>query len=96
MVLICFDICELDVTLTRSNKCYSITFIDDFSDYTLVYLVKNKSETLGMFKTFVNKIEKQFSKKINRFHSERGIEYESSLLNGFYKQHAICNPKSYK
>lgn len=50
------DICKLDGTLTRNSKCYFITFIDDCSDYTYVYLMKNKSEALDMFKVYVNEI----------------------------------------
>jgi len=41
--LIHSDICELDGTLTRNGKRYFITFIDDCSDYTFVYLMKNNT-----------------------------------------------------
>jgi hypothetical protein len=72
MDLIHSDICELDGTLTRNNKRYFITFIDDCSDYTFVYLMKNKSEAFDVFKMFVNEIENQFSMKIKRLRSDRG------------------------
>ena len=62
--LIHSDICELDGTLTRNGKRYFITFIDDCSDYTFVYLMKNKSDAFDMFKVFVAEIENQFSRKI--------------------------------
>jgi transposase InsO family protein len=91
MELIHSDICELDGTLTRNNKRYFITFIDDFSDYTVVYLMKNKSDAFDMFKMFVNEIENQFSMKIKRFRSDRGTEYNSSLFIDFYKQHGIIH-----
>lgn len=42
-----------------------------------------------MFKTFINEIDNQVSKKIKRFCSDRGIEYYSSLFNEFYKQRKI-------
>lgn len=57
---------------------------------------KNKNEALDMVKTFVNKIENQFSIKIKRFHNDRGSEYNSSLFNKFSKQHetnASYSPK---
>ena len=57
--LIHSDICELDSTLTRNGKRYFITFIDDCSDYTFVYLMKNKNDALDMFKEFVTEIENQ-------------------------------------
>ena len=38
-------------------KRYFIISIDDYLDYTLVYLVRNKSDTLNNFKVFVSEIE---------------------------------------
>ncbi|XP_021732277.1 uncharacterized protein LOC110699091 [Chenopodium quinoa] len=46
--LIHSDICELNGTLTRNGQRYFITFIDDCSDYTCIYLMKNKSDAFEM------------------------------------------------
>ncbi|GJY33693.1 putative polyprotein, partial [Tanacetum coccineum] len=93
--LINSDICELDGTLTRNGKRYFITFIDDCSDSTFVYLMKNKSDALDMFKVFVAEIENQFSKiKIERLRSDRGAEYDSTLFIEFYKLHGIVYEKT--
>lgn len=75
--LIHSDICELDGVTTRNGKRYFITFIDDCSDYSFVYLMKNKSEAFDMFKNFLNEIENQFNRKIKRLRSDRGTEYDS-------------------
>ena len=42
--LIHSDLCEFEGILTREGNRYIITFIDDFSKYTTVYLLKNKSD----------------------------------------------------
>ena len=84
-------ICELDSTLTRNGKCYFITFIDDCSDYTYVYLMNNKSDAFDMFKEYVTEIENQFNKKINRFRSDRGTEYDSGMFREFYNSHGIVH-----
>ena len=42
--LIHSDLCEFEGILTRGGNRYIITFIDDFSKYTTVYLLKNKSD----------------------------------------------------
>lgn len=89
--LIHSDICELDGTLTRNSKRYFITFIDDCSDYTYVYLMKNKSEALDMFKMYITEIENQLGKKIKRLCSDRGTEYDSGLCNDFYSKHGIVH-----
>ena len=44
--LIHYDICELVGVLTRNDKRYFITFIDDCSDFTFVYLMKTKMRLL--------------------------------------------------
>ena len=50
--LIHFDLCEIDSMLIRNNKMYFGTFIDDFSDFIFIYLLKNKSDASNMFKVF--------------------------------------------
>jgi len=89
--LIHSDICELDGNLTRNGQRNFITFIDDCSDYTYVYLMKNKSDALDMFKIFVKEIETQFNKRIKRFRSDRGIEYLSHASNEYYKELRIIH-----
>ncbi|XP_050889384.1 uncharacterized protein LOC127094619 [Lathyrus oleraceus] len=49
--------------------------------------MKNKSETLDMFKMYVTKIENQLSKKINRLRNDEGTEYDYELFNDFHSKH---------
>jgi len=94
--LIHSDICELDGNLTSCRQRYFITFIDDFSDYTYVYQMKNKSDALDMFKIFVKEIETQLNKRIKHFRSDRGTEYLSHASFEYYKElvliHEITAP----
>lgn len=53
--LIHTDICEFGGVLTRGDKRYFITFIDDYSRYTYVYLMKNKSEAFENLVTYIKK-----------------------------------------
>ena len=46
------DLYEFKRILTRGGNRYIITFIDDFSKYTTVYLLKNKSDAFENFKIF--------------------------------------------
>ena len=43
---------------------YFITFIDDHSRYSYVYLMKYKSESFERFKEFRNEVEIQIGKSI--------------------------------
>ena len=67
--LIHSDLCEFEGILTCGENRYIITFIDDFSKYTTVYLLKNKSDTFEKFQDFLKEVENQFSRKIKRIRS---------------------------
>ena len=55
--LIHSNLCGFDDTLTRNSKSYFITFINDFSDFTFIYLLKNKSDAFDMYKVFVTEVK---------------------------------------
>ena len=61
--LIHFDLCEFERILTRGGNRYIITFIDGFSKYTTVYLLKNKSDAFEKFQDFLKEVENQFDRK---------------------------------
>ncbi|KAL3509160.1 hypothetical protein ACH5RR_028561 [Cinchona calisaya] len=49
--------------MSRGGKKYYITFIDDYSRYTKLYLLSQKDEVEKMFITFKNEVENQLEKK---------------------------------
>jgi hypothetical protein len=92
--LIHFDICELNGILTRGGKSYFITFIDDFSRYTYVYLMKNKDEAFSMFKRYKYEVENKKEKKIKILRTDRGGEYFPHEFSTLYEEHGIVHQKS--
>ena len=86
--LIYFDLCEFEGILTRGGNRYIITFIDDFSKYKTVYLLKSKSDN---FQNFLKEYENQFDRKIKRIRSDRSREYESSAFNSFVQSLGIIH-----
>ena len=87
--LIHSDLGDLKNTMTRGGKRFYITFIDDYSKYTRVYLLRNKDETIDIFIKYKNEIENQLSKKIKTHRFDRGGEYESNPFNTFCEEHGI-------
>lgn len=57
------DVCGPMQTETPSGKRYILTFIDDFSRYTIIYLLKNKFEVFNKFKEFVEMCITMFGRK---------------------------------
>ena len=60
---------------TICGSRYFLTFIDDFSRYGYLYLIKKKSYSLDKFKVFKLEVEKQLEKVIKIVRSDRGGEY---------------------
>ena len=65
------DICCLD--MDANGQKYFITFMDDYSDYMYLYLLRSKDEALGAF--FKDEVENQCGKHIKIVRSDRGGEY---------------------
>ena len=89
--LIHSDLCELNGVLTRGGKMYFLTFIDDFSRYTYVFLLKHKDETFDAFKLYKLEVENQLNKKIKVLRSDRGGEYFSNEFNTFCEENGIIH-----
>ena len=71
--LIHSDVCgPMDVPSVGGSR-YFVTFIGDYSRYTTVYMMKQKSEVLDKFKEFVNLVENRTGLKVQRLN----IEYQT-------------------
>ena len=51
------DLGDLKNIMTRGGKKFYITFIDDHSGYTWVYLLRNKDEVRDAFIKYKNEVE---------------------------------------
>ncbi|KAG9450495.1 hypothetical protein H6P81_010460 [Aristolochia fimbriata] len=79
-----------EVTSLGGNRYY-LTFIDDFSRYTWVYFLKEKSEALNKLKEFKALAENQSRKYIKVLRSDRGGEYTSKAFEEFCKENGILH-----
>jgi len=61
---------------------YYVSFIDDYSKYTWIYLLKRKSDVLQAFQNFQSLVERKFNRKIVCMQTNWGGEYEK--LNSFF------------
>jgi hypothetical protein len=55
---------------------YYVSFIDNFSKFTWIYLLKNKSDVFQKFKDFQQLVERLFSRKILAIQTDWGGEYQ--------------------
>ena len=70
-----------------------MTFIDDYTRYCYVYLLRSKDEALEKFMHYKNEVENQLGRKIKAIRSDRGGEYDAPF-NRFYQEHGIIHQTS--
>jgi len=82
----------------KGGKSYFVTFINDFSQYTKVYLIRHKDEVFNMFLSYKVEVENLLNRKIKRIRSDKGGEY--TLLNYLCEKegiiHEVTSPYSPK
>nr|GEW78404.1 retrotransposon protein, putative, Ty1-copia subclass [Tanacetum cinerariifolium] len=69
--LIHTDVCSPFRTVSRQGESYFVTFIDDFSRYGYVYLLKHKHKVFETFKVFQKEVENKLGKIIKSLRSDR-------------------------
>ena len=77
--------------MTRGGKRSCIAFINDYSRYTRVYLLRNKDKAMDVFIKYKNEVENQLSTKIKSLRSDRSGEYESKPFNTFSEEYGIIH-----
>ena len=63
-----------------SMACWFVTFIDDCTHVTWVFLLIHKSEVSNVFQNFISLIKNQFGVSIKKLKSDNGKESFMSLL----------------
>ena len=80
-----------NITGTR----WFITFIDDHTRNTWIYLLKDKSEAENMFKTFYKMVETQFNSRIQILRTDNGREYFNKILGEFLIEKGVIHQSSF-
>ena len=70
---------------------YFVTFIDDFSRCTRLFLMKSQTEPFSVFQKFCVEIPNQFHTSIRILHSNNVLEYLSTFLSS----HGILHRSSF-
>ena len=79
---------------TFSGKRWFITFIDDHTRVTWVFLLKEKSDAEAVFKNFYNMVQTQFQTQIKIFRSDNGKEFFNNVLGDFFAERGMVHQSS--
>jgi hypothetical protein len=80
--------------LSHTGFKYYIVFIDDFSRFTWLYPLHQKSEAFPIFTQFKALVENQFSTSIKQLQFDGGGEYTSLQFQNFLTKHGIAFRKT--
>jgi transposase InsO family protein len=73
---------------------YYACLVDDFSKYTWIIPLHNKSDFLTVFIAFEKYVSRQFNKQIKVFHSDGGGEFINSKLSSHFRSTGIVHQVS--
>jgi len=81
-------------TTSLGGARYYLLFIDDYSRYTMVYILHQKSETFSKFREYKALVENYHDKKIKALRSDNGGEYTSNQFSKFLRDSGISHEKT--
>ncbi|KAJ9547160.1 hypothetical protein OSB04_019703 [Centaurea solstitialis] len=73
---------------------YFVTFSDDYSRSTWLFLMKNRSELFSIFKDFCAEIKTQFGTNIHVLTSDNALQYSSTQFQEFMSSNGILHESS--
>ena len=73
---------------------YFVTFVDDYSRTTWLYLMKNRSELFSHFRAFCTEIHNQFHVSTQNLRSDNAKEYVLEQFQSFMLQNGILHQTS--
>ena len=68
---------------------YFISFVDDYSSFAWVMLLRTKSSAINMLKDFLAMVQMQYNHTIKEWMSDAGGEYKSDTFIGVLKSKGI-------
>ncbi|GAB2278278.1 hypothetical protein Dimus_039278 [Dionaea muscipula] len=83
------DVCGPVNINTLGNNRYFLTFIDDCTRKTWIYLLKEKSAVLDCFKSFKMFVERQCNMKVRVLHTDGGGEYVSNEFRKYCESEGL-------
>jgi transposase InsO family protein len=71
-----------------SNK-YSLVIIDDYSCFTWVFFLQDKSETQEMLKKFLKRSQNEFDSNVKKIRSDNNTEFKNTQVEDFLNEEGM-------
>ena len=83
------DVCGPISPTGHDGSKYFVSFIDEYSHFAMIYLIKRKSQVFEAFKEYEALVVAKFGVAISQFTSDQGREYCSTEQLQWYKKKGI-------
>ena len=88
------DVCGPIGTESLSGAKYFVTFVDDKTHYTWVYVLKAKSEVFCKFLEWKSLVERMSDRQLKILRTDNGGEYTSNEFENYLKAEGIRHEKT--
>jgi transposase InsO family protein len=76
--LLYMDIFGLIASISIEGSKYCLVIMDDYSRFTWVYFLQEKSQTQETLKRFLRQAQNEFGLRIKKIRSDNGTEFKNS------------------
>jgi transposase InsO family protein len=75
--------------LSIGGSKYGLVIVDDFSRFTWVFFLQNKSETQGTLKRFLRRAQNEFELKVKKIWSDNRSEFKNLQAKEYLEEEGI-------
>jgi transposase InsO family protein len=75
--------------LSIGGSKYGLVIVDDFSRFTWVFFLQDKSETQGTLKRFLRRAQNEFELKVKKIRSDNGSEFKNLQVKEYLEEEGI-------
>jgi transposase InsO family protein len=68
---------------------YGLVIVDDFSRFTWVFFLRDKSKTQGTLKRFLRRAQNEFELKVKKIRSDNGTEFKNLQVEEYLEEEGI-------
>jgi transposase InsO family protein len=68
---------------------YGLIIIDDYSRFTWMFFLQDKSETQEVLKKFLKRVQNEFDAKVKRIRSDNSTEFKNTEVEDYLDEEGI-------
>jgi hypothetical protein len=87
--LLHMDLFDLIAYISIDVSKYCLVIVDDYSRFTWVFFLQEKSQTQQTLKKFLRRAQNEFRLRIKKIRSDNGTEFKNSQIEGFLEEEDI-------